>query len=91
VCKPRFTNGLQRFAVLGDELRRKVHRSGNGDLLTEYRANGDFEAVPGARHAQTRALRHQWRKQRVPAEVIPDGQRVRVEIKNAPDASNDTG
>jgi len=89
VCKPISAKSLQRFAVLSDQLRRKLHRSGNGDLLTEYRANGDFEAVPGAWHAQTWALGNEWREQRVAAKVIPDGSRVRAEIENAPDASND--
>jgi hypothetical protein len=83
-------NRPQRFAVLGDELRCEIHRRDNSDLLAEYRPNGDLEAVPGAWHAQTRALRDEWREQRVAAKVIPDGKRVRAEIKNAPDASNDT-
>jgi hypothetical protein len=83
-------NCLQRFAVLGDELRCEIHRRDNSGLLAEYRPNGDLEAVPGAWHAQTRALRNEWREQRVAAKVIPDGKRVRAEIKNASDASNDT-
>src|ERR1700722_8680697 len=83
-------NRPQRFAILGDELCREFHRRDNSDLLAEYRPNGDFETVPGAGDAQTRTLRDKWREQRVAAKVIPDGQRVRAEIKNAPDASNDT-
>jgi len=76
--------------MLGDQLCREVHRSDDGDLLTEYRANGDLKAVPSAWYAQTRTLRDEWREQRISAKVIPDGQRVRAKIKNAPDASNDT-
>jgi hypothetical protein len=66
-------NRPQRFAMLGDQLRREVHRSDDGDLLTEYRANGDLKAVPSAWHAQTWTLRDEWREQRVSAKVIPDG------------------
>jgi hypothetical protein len=73
VCKPISANGLQRFAVLSDELRCEVHRRDNSDLLAEYRPNGDLEAVPGAWHAQTWTLRDEWREQRVSAKVIPDG------------------
>jgi hypothetical protein len=73
VCKPISANGLQRFAMLGDQLRREVHRSDDGDLLTEYRANGDLKAVPSAWDAQTRTLRDEWREQRVSSKVIPDG------------------
>ena len=73
VCKSIPVNRPQRFAMLGHQLRREVHCSDDGDLLTEYRANGDLEAVPGSWHAQTRALRDEWREQRVAAKVIPDG------------------
>ena len=76
--------------MLGDQLCREVHRSDDGDLLTEYRANGDLKAVPSAWYAQTRTLRDEWREQRVAAKVIPDGQRIRAKVENAPDASNDT-
>jgi len=48
--------------MLGDQLCREVHRSDDGDLLTEYRANGDLKAVPSAWYAQTRALRDEWRE-----------------------------
>ena len=75
--------------MLGDQLRREVHRSDDGDLLTEYRANGNLKAVPSAWHAQTWTLRDEWREQRVAAEVIPDGLRVCAKIENAPDASDD--
>jgi hypothetical protein len=57
VCEAISANGLQRFAMLGDQLRREVHRSDDGDLLTEYRANGNLKAVPSAWHAQTWTLR----------------------------------
>ena len=80
----------QRVAVLGDQLRREVHRSDDGGLLTEYRANRDLKTVPGAWYAQPRPLRDEWREQRVSAKVIPDCQRIRAKIKNAPDASNNT-
>jgi hypothetical protein len=90
VCKSIRANRPQRFAVLGNEFRCEIYRCDNSNLLAEYRANGDFEAVPGAWHAQTRAFRDEWREQRVSAEVIPDGQRIRAKIKNAPDAPNDT-
>jgi len=83
-------NRPQRFAILGDKFRCEINRRDNSDLLAEYRPNGDLEAVPGTWHAQTRTLRDEWREQRIAAKVIPDGQRVRAEIKNAPDASNDT-
>jgi hypothetical protein len=73
VCKPISENGLQRFAMLGNQLCREVHRSDDCDLLTEYRANGDLKAVPSAWYAQTRTLRDEWREQRISAEVIPDG------------------
>jgi hypothetical protein len=43
--------------MLGDQLRREVHRSDDGDLLTDYRANGNLKAVPSAWYAQTRTLR----------------------------------
>ena len=46
--------------MLGDQLCREVHRSDDGDLLTEYRANGDLKAVPSAWYAQTRTLRDEW-------------------------------
>jgi hypothetical protein len=59
--------------MLGDQLRREVHRSDEGDLLTEYRANRDLKAVLGAWDAQTRTLRDEWREQRVSGKVIPDG------------------
>ena len=49
--------------MLGDQLCREVHRSDDGDLLTEYRANGDLKAVPSAWYAQTRTLRDEWREQ----------------------------
>ena len=73
VCKPIPVNRSQRFAMLGDQLRREVHRSDDGDLLTEYRANGDLKAVPSAWDAQTRTLRDEWREQRVSGKIIPDG------------------
>jgi hypothetical protein len=76
--------------MLGDQLCREVHRSDDGDLLTEYRANGDLKAVPSAWYAQTRTLRDEWREQRISAKVIPDGQRIRAKVENAPDASHDT-
>ena len=62
VGKPISANGLQRFAMLGDQLRREVHRRDDGDLLTEYRANGDLKAVPSAWDTQTRTLRDEWRE-----------------------------
>jgi hypothetical protein len=51
VCKPISVNRPQWFAVLGDELRREVHRCDNSDLLAKYCPDGDFKAVPGARDA----------------------------------------
>ena len=76
--------------MVGDQLCREIDRRENSNLLTEYRANGDLKAVPSAWYAQTRTLRDEWGEQRVSAKVIPDGKRIRAEIKNAPDASNDT-
>ena len=73
VCKPISVNRPQWFAVFGDQLRRKIHRSANRDLLAEYRPNGDLKAVPSAWHAQTWTRGDEWREQRVSAEVIPDG------------------
>ena len=72
VCKSISANQLQRFAVIGDELRCEIYRSDNGDLLAEYRPNGDLKAVPSAWHAQTRMFRDEWREQRVSGKVIPD-------------------
>ncbi len=72
VCQSISANGPQWFSVLGDQLRCELHRCGDGDLLTEYRANGDLKAVPGAWDPQTWALRDEWRKQGVSAKVIPD-------------------
>jgi hypothetical protein len=72
VCKSISGNRPQRLAVLGDELRRKIHRSDNSDLLAEYCPDGDFKAVPSAWNAQTRTLRDERREQRVSAKIIPD-------------------
>jgi hypothetical protein len=73
VCKSISVNRPQWFAVLGDELRCKIYRSDNSDLLAEYCPNGDLKAVPSAWDAQTRTLRDEWREQRVSAQIIPDG------------------
>ena len=89
VCKSISANQLQRFAVLGDELRCEIYRGDNGDLLAEYCPYGDFKAVPSARNPQTRTLRDEGCEQRVSAEIIPDGQRVRAQVENVPDTAND--
>jgi len=73
VCKSISVNRPQWFAVLGDELRCKIYRSDNSDLLAEYCPDGDFKAVPSARDPQTTTLRDEGREQRVSAEIIPDG------------------
>ena len=89
MCKSISVNQLQRFTVLGDELRREIYRGDNGDLLAEYCPYGDFKSVPGARNSQTRTLGDEGCEQRVSAEIIPDGQRVRAQVENAPDTAND--
>jgi hypothetical protein len=66
-------SALQRFAMLGDQLCREVHRSDDGGLLTEYRANGRPQSRPKRWYTQTRTLRDEWREQRISAKVIPDG------------------
>ncbi len=89
--QPLPVDGTQLLAIGGDQFRRKFQGTRYGNLLAEHGANGDFEAVPRARHAQARTPGDQRRKQRVLSKVLADGQRVRAEVENVSNAPNNRG
>ena len=64
---------------------RRLH----GDLLAEHGAHRELEAVPGARHPQSRARRDERRQQRVRDEVRADRRRVGVQVEHPAHARDD--
>ena len=89
MCQSVFAGWPQRIAVGGDQLRSEIHGSGDSDLLAEDGANRDFKTVPSTWHAQAWTPGDQRSKQPISGKVITDCQRVRTEVENASNASND--
>ena len=64
-----------------DQPARHGARPGDRDLLADHGADGELEAVGGARHAAARVSPHHGTDQRVVAQRLPDGDRVGVEVE----------
>ena len=60
----------------GNQAPRQTDRGGDRDLLSQHRADRQFEAVPCAGHAQTRSRRYQRRQCWILCEMSGDGERI---------------
>ena len=84
--QPFETDGLvDRLAPLRDDASSNRGCAANGDLLTEYRAHGELERIPGARQADagvsgTRAL-----QQSITRQCLGHERRIGVDIEHAGD------
>ena len=79
----------QRLAMRCDQPPGQPRRRGHGDLLPEHGADRQLEAVPGARHAQSRPRCDQRCEGRILGEMRRDGARIGGEIEDPPQPRDD--
>jgi len=81
----------QLFAARRNQAPRGAACRGDAHLLAEDRAHGELEAVPAARDAQARSLRHERRESRIASEMRADRVDVGARVEDAPHAREDRG
>ena len=71
--RQRPARGRQRLTMRGHHAAGEPRGRSHSDLLAEHSTNGEFEAVPGARHPQAGARAHQRLKRRIGRKMRGDG------------------
>jgi hypothetical protein len=76
-------------SVQSDKLAGQSTRSGDTDLLSQYSARRNLEAITAAGSPQPRTLCHQWRKRGIERQMVVDGFDVRSKVEQSPHPRND--
>ena len=79
----------QGLPMRGNQAPGQTDRGGDCDLLSQHRADRQFEAVPCAGHAQTRSRRYQRRQCWILCEMGGDGERIGCQVEYAAQPRDD--